>query len=191
MLDLKYKLKECELVKGIVGSFVCFWFGGFFRLQRFALGRLQFEIIPSKYNYERNGKSIKIGDPIINVHIPRTETPLLHEKCIEAYSMAKKFFADKFSDSPVAFCCSTWLFSPAILEMLNATSNIKLFSADFDIIESGYREPGEYKDIWRLYDMDYTGDLSILPEDTSFRRAYKQYLINGGREGHGYGIFFA
>lgn len=191
MLDLKYKLKECELVKGIVGSFVCFWFGGFFNLKRFALGRLQFEIIPSKYEYSKDGKTVKVGDPLINVHIPRTETPLLHEECIRAYALAKEFFADRFKSSPVAFCCNTWLFSAAILEILKSTSNIKRFASDFDIIESGFRESGEYKDIWRLYDMDYTGDLSVLPEDSSFRRSYKQYLLNGGREGHGFGIFFA
>ena len=191
MLDLKYKLRECELVKGVEGSFVCFWFPGFFKLERFALGRLQFEIIPSKHEYKKDGKTLHIGDPVINVHIPRTGTPLLHEECARSYAWAKSFFADKFTNSPVAFCCTTWLFSPAILEILNNASNIKRFAADFDIVASGYREQGEYKDVWRLYDMDYTGDPSVLPEDTYLRREYKKYLLDGGPEGYGCGIFFA
>ena len=41
MLDLKWKLLECKVVKGIWGSFVAPWFKGFFNLTRFALGRLQ------------------------------------------------------------------------------------------------------------------------------------------------------
>ena len=43
--DLRYKLEECKLVYGIVGSFVAEWFAGFFRLKRFGLGRLQFEVV--------------------------------------------------------------------------------------------------------------------------------------------------
>ena len=40
MLDLRYKLEECKLVKGVVGSFVAGWFIGFFNLTRFSFGRL-------------------------------------------------------------------------------------------------------------------------------------------------------
>ena len=46
MLDLRYKLEECKLVKNIIGSFVAWWFPGFFDMTRFALGRLQFELTP-------------------------------------------------------------------------------------------------------------------------------------------------
>lgn len=191
MLDLKYKLKECELVKGIVGSFVCFWFPRFFKMTRFALGRLQFEINTWKRNYTKGNKTIKEGDPVINVHIPRTETPLLHEDCQRAYAMAANFFKDSFKETPVAFCCHSWLLMPELSSLLKETSNIKKFASDFDIIENGYRDQGVYNDVWRLFDMDYNGDLTALPENTSLRRIYKQYLIDGGREGYGLGIFFA
>ena len=58
-LDLKYKLEECKLVKGIRGSFVSGWFGGWFNFSLLALGRLQFEKIDFPYNYERNGKTLR------------------------------------------------------------------------------------------------------------------------------------
>ena len=48
MLDLKWKLWECKAVKNIWGSFVAGWFGGFFNLTRFALGRLQFELVTAE-----------------------------------------------------------------------------------------------------------------------------------------------
>lgn len=38
--DLKYKLHECMQVKGCCGTFVASWYDGFFKLGRFALGRL-------------------------------------------------------------------------------------------------------------------------------------------------------
>ena len=38
MLDLKWKLEECKAVKGICGSFVAWWFPGFFNMTRYALG---------------------------------------------------------------------------------------------------------------------------------------------------------
>ena len=39
--------------------------------------------------------------------------------------------------------------------------------------------------------MDYTGNIEDYPENTSMRRAYKDYLRNGGIAGEGYGVFFA
>ena len=53
MCDLKYKLIECKLVKGIYGSFVAEWFSRFFNMTRFGLGRLQFEIVPFRRNYQK------------------------------------------------------------------------------------------------------------------------------------------
>ena len=41
--DLKYKLIECIDCKGYNGTFVPHWFEGFYRLERFALGRFQYE----------------------------------------------------------------------------------------------------------------------------------------------------
>ena len=36
--------------------------------------------------------------------------------------------------------------------------------------------------------MDYTGNVNDYPEDTSLRRAYKQYLLDGGTTGAGFGV---
>ena len=190
MSDLKWKLWECKAVKGIWGSFVAGWFPGFFNLTRFALGRLQFEIVAFDGEYEKNGRSLKKGDKVINVHIPRTLTPLDKKSRDDAYSQAAEFFRDMTDGAPIAFVCSSWLLYPEAEKILPAHSNIRGFMADYDIIRSKTNGEGEYGDMWRLFDMDFTGDLNDYPEDSSLRRAYKKFLLDGNRTGSGYGVFF-
>jgi hypothetical protein len=190
MLDLKYKLIECKLVKGVDGTYVANWLTGFFALTRFGFNRLQFEIRPAKLDYTSNGNSIKAGDPVINVHIPRTGTPLTPTEFEEDFDKAASFFSESFTDRPIAFVCHSWLLYEKLREFLKETSNIIAFMNKFDIIFTDYLEFGDYSQIWRLFDVDYSGNLDDLPEDSSLRRAYKQYLKDGGKWGAGYGIFF-
>ena len=190
MCDLKWKLWECKAVKGSWGSFVATWFPGFFNLTRFALGRLQFEIVEFDGEYEKNGKKLKKGDKVINVHIPRTLTPLDKESRDDAYAQAAEFFSDMTDGAPIAFVCSSWLLYPEAEKILPAHSNIRGFMADYDIIRSKVDEVGDYHNMWRLFDMDFTGDFNDYPEDSSLRRAYKKFLLDGNRTGSGYGVFF-
>ena len=190
MCDLKWKLWECKAVKGSWGSFVAGWFPGFFNLTRFALGRLQFEIVEFDGEYEKDGKKLKKGDKVINVHIPRTLTPLDKESRDDAYAQAAEFFRDMTDGAPIAFVCSSWLLYPEAEKILPAHSNIRGFMADYDIIRSKVDEEGDYHNMWRLFDMDFTGDFNDYPEDSSLRRAYKKFLLDGNRTGSGYGVFF-
>ena len=105
MMDLRYKLEECREVWGICGTFVAAWFDGFFVLDRFALGRLQFELREFKHTYAKDGVSLTETSPVINVHIPRTGTPLDPVSCDEAFAMAATFYEKAFGGSPVAFIC--------------------------------------------------------------------------------------
>lgn len=190
MCDLKWKLWECKAVKGSWGSFVAGWFPGFFNLTRFALGRLQFEIVEFDGEYEKDGKKLKKGDKVINVHIPRTLTPLDKKSRDDAYAQAAEFFRNMTDGAPIAFVCSSWLLYPEAEKILPAHSNIRGFMADYDIIRSKVDEEGDYHNMWRLFDMDYTGDFKDYPEDSSLRRAYKKFLLDGNRTGSGYGVFF-
>ena len=190
MCDLKWKLWECKAVKGSWGSFVAGWFPGFFNLTRFALGRLQFEIVEFDGEYEKDGKKLKKGDKVVNVHIPRTLTPLDKKSRDDAYSQAAEFFRNMTDGAPIAFVCSSWLLYPEAEKILPAHSNIRGFMADYDIIRSKVDEEGDYHNMWRLFDMDFTGDFKDYPEDSSLRRAYKKFLLDGNRTGSGYGVFF-
>ena len=192
MLDLKYKLIECRLIEGIAGTFVADgnWFSRWYDMTRFALGRLQFEILPFRRSYEKDGKSLNPDSKVLNIHIPRTGTPLDRESVQTSYSMAREFFKDEFGDEPIAFVCSSWLLFPEQEKILHEKSNIRKFMSDFDIIESKYYDDNNCSAFWRIFDKPYTDNFDEIPEDTFLKRAYKEYLKNGGKLGYGFGVFF-
>lgn len=186
MLDLRYKLEECKAVYGIVGSFVARWFGGFFRMTRFGLGRLQFEIIDFQETYEKNGNRLEPGSKVINMHIPRTGGPMDPESCDEAFRLAKEFFRGQVAD-PAPFVCGSWLLYPENKRILSEKSNTYRFMERFDILRSGVDKNRD--NLWRLFDTKEVR-LDRLPTDTSFRRRYVEHLKKGGKLGSGFGVFF-
>ena len=189
MLDLKWKLWECKAVKGMWGSFVAWWFPGFFNMTRFALGRLQFDFARYGNTYSDEEFDLKPDTMIIGVHIPRTMTPFDKASRDDAYAKAKAFFAPKLNGAPMVFTCYSWLLYPAYRDIIPEKSNTRSFMDDFKIIAQCDDKEGEYNDAWRLFDMDQPKDLNEYPENSSLRRAIKKYLIEGGRTGEGLGIF--
>ncbi len=185
VLDLKYKNEECKLVKGIVGSFVAEWFFKFFDMTRFALGRLQFQIIDFGHEYEKNGVKLTPQSKVIDVHIPRSLKPLDEKSCDEAFAYAKAFFANEIGKH-CAFVCHSWLLYPEHESILSHESNVYRFMKRFDIIRSGVSH--SKGDLWRLFDTDEK-DPKKLPADTTMRRAYVDHLKNGGKVGWGFGVF--
>ena len=86
--------------------------------------------------------------------------------------------------------CHSWLLFEKLRDYLRDTSNIVSFMNNFDIVYTEHLELGDYSEVWRLFDVDYNGKLDDLPENSSLRRSFKQYLKEGGKWGEGYGIFF-
>lgn len=191
MLDLKCKMMVCKSVKNIWGTFVAWWYDGFFRMERFGMGRMEFELFdfPLDY-YEKDDKVLRRGDKVINVHIAKTGESIAPELLEDAYRQAAEFYQDEFQGKPIPFFCESWLAYPKLDDFLSPKSNIKAFKDRFDIIHVHLYDKGDYSEMWRLYDMDYTGNLDDFPGDSSLRRAYKQYLKEGGQVGEGYGVFF-
>lgn len=186
MCDLKWKLDECRSVYGVWGTFVPDWFQGFFRMRRFGFGKLQFESWPFGHRYERNGLELTPESIIINVHIPRTGGRLGRKDQNQSYRQAGKFFRERFGIAPV-FVCNSWLLFPRNKEVLSPSSNLYAFISDYEILESGEYE--DYSEVWRLFDRNYEGDVEQLPQDTSFRRAYADWIRKGEKTGWGYGMF--
>jgi len=185
--DIKYKANECKAVYGTWGVFVPYWMVGFFDLTRFGLGRLQFEIKKFNREYEKNGVKLGKDDNVINVHIPRTQTRLDRVSLDCAYQKAKEFFKKEFINKRTVFVCHSWLFYPKNKEVLKPTSNIYSFISDYDIIES--KEYSDYSEVWRLFDTCYKGNVDDLPQDTSLRIAYADWIRNGIPTGEGYGVY--
>ncbi len=186
-LDLKWKLEECKLVKGIRGSFVSPWFCGFFDLTRFALGRLQFEIITTRQDYEKNGIKLEANkSKVINVHIPRTGMPIDKESCDKAYAQAREFFKEQVGEN-CPFVCFSWLLYPENKTILPPHTNTYQFISEYDIIDW---ETNNGEDLWRLFDTEEKNP-DRLPTDTSMRRCIVEHLKKGGRVGCGFGVRFS
>lgn len=187
MLDLKWKLDECWCVYGIWGTFVPDWYAGFYQMNRFALGRLQFETCELDVAYEKDGMALRKGDTVINVHIPRTGSRLDRESVSASYKKAAEFFRNRGLTESVVFVCHSWLLFPRNKEILDQKSNLYQFMEDFDIVQSG--EDQDYSEVWRLFDCNYQGDVDQLPQDTSLRRAYAEWIRKDEKIGWGYGIY--
>lgn len=184
--DIKYKLIECHLVKGIWGTFVGAWFSRFFEMSRFCFGKLQFETVALNRTYEKGEIRLCPESLVINVHIPRTGGRLDPESKDASYKAAAEFFSEKFGISPI-FRCSSWLLFKKHKEILKPGSNLLSFINDYEIINEGTYE--DYKEIWRLFDTDYTGDPTTLPADSSLRRAYIELMLRGEPTGWAEGIY--
>jgi hypothetical protein len=188
MMDLKYKLDECMLVKGVVGNFVSGWEAGFFRLRLFGLGRLQYEIVPLGENITLDGVELPEDYPAINIHIPRSGESFDHEAVLASYRMAKEFFKDRFEGKRTLFVCSSWLLWKEHLNMLGEGSNIRAFIGDFTMISE--KEYDGYGEVWRLFDTEYDGDPDHLPADSTLRRKYVEHIKAGKPTGSAKGVFF-
>lgn len=188
--DLKIKTEECREVKGIYGTFVGSWFPNFFRLRRFALGRLQFEL--TTYKGEQfvcsDGTAVSEGDAVLAVHIPRSETALSKENCDAAYTAAAEFFAKDFQGEKIVFTCSSWMLYPKNSEILHERSNTRRFGEEYEIVSVSYDEAGEHPEAWRIFGVECNGNVKDLPESSHLMRAYKEYMFGGGVTGRAYGI---
>ncbi len=187
MCDLKWKLTECRLVRGIWGTFVADWLARYFQMDRFGLLRLQFEPYRLGYHYEKDGLVLTPDTPAINTHIPRTGGRLDRESAERSFAMAADFFKERYRIDPPVFVCQSWLLYRDNLEILSPDSNLYSFITRFDILSS--KEKEAYEDAWRLFDREYTGDVDQLPQDTSLRRAYADWIRRGKKFGEGYGVY--
>lgn len=189
MRDLKCKAEECRMIKGIHGTFVADWFPRFFHLRCFAFGRLEFEL--TRFWEDtfvcKNGVVIENRARALGVHIPRSGIPLSKEACDDSYRRAADFFANEFPGEYVIFTCGSWLLYPKNSEILHEKSNVRRFGEEYEIVTvTDYEDVNP--NIWRIFDVEFNGDLSVLPEDTHLRRAYKQHMLAGGITGRAYGV---
>lgn len=191
MLDLKWKLDECRCVYGIWGTFVAYWYSRVFRLRRFAFGKLQFDPAPFGRHYDKNGVTLTPESPVFNVHIPRTGTrldiPTLRASYAQAAQFLRSRYRDELENRPLVFTCHSWLLFPKHATVLKPGSNLMAFFSDYVLLEEGLYE--DYQEVWRLFDVRYDGDVEQLPQDTSLRRTYADWIRNGEKIGWGYGIY--
>ena len=181
MKDLKYKLKECRNTEGVMGTKTFQWYDGFFKLERFALGRLQYERLPMDFDYR---DVLKKGDECLNIHIP-SSGPLYPEEVQESFRLAYEFFGPTYGDKAM-IRCSTWMLYPPTAELLPEGSNLRSFYEQFDVVIE--RAPADWH-MWRIFGVEVQPDeYKSLPQNTSLQRIFYKYLNEGNRMGVGYGV---
>jgi hypothetical protein len=187
MEDLRCKLNECIECKGICGSFVNDWFHGFYCLNRFALGRFQYGKDNLWADYRMPDRTvIPAGTRCMNFHIPSSGVPLTDGVRFDSYRRAYRFFRDYFDSDLMVLTCSSWLLYDKHREFLPKSSNILKFMDDFDIV--AYKEKEGFGDGWRVFGKYANLPYDRLPEDTSLRKAYKEWLMKTGKSGGGTGV---
>ena len=193
MKDITYKVRECQDVYGVCGIFVGFWYDGFFDMTRFALGRLQFEMMPLWLSSPVvvNGCKLENGMEVINMHIPSCG-PLTPKESDESLAMATEFFKEKFLERPVVFVMSSWLLDENLIALL-PEGNIKEFVARFSILSTNKLD--YFDDGWRVFGNAWCFDrehwrrqIGTLPRNTRLQKAIFDYLQQGGSFGYGYGV---
>jgi hypothetical protein len=186
MLDLSYKLWECRNIHGVWGTFVANWLSDYFVMERFGLGRMQYEAIPFPYDrYTKNGYTVKKGDRVYNMHIP-SSGPLTREKRIDSYKRAYDFFKHELNGGPIVMVCHSWLLYPDNEKFYPKGSNIIDFMHDFEIIHSV--DEDKFSEAWRVFGRHHDKDMEEWPTDTSLQRAYIDWLKAGNKTGAGFGV---
>lgn len=186
--DLRCKALECYENYGVWGTFVAFWYPIFYSQDIVKLGRMEYEnaVYRREEPYEKNGILLQKGDPVKHIHIPSSGEPFSREARLASYKKAYEFFREELQGRPLACLCHSWLLDPAIPHILPESSNIVSFQKDFHIIST--EESAEFHDCWRVFGAASQRPLEQLPEDTSMRRAFKKYLLSGGKTSEGLGV---
>lgn len=188
MDDFRCKLIECMECHGVPGSFVAGWYDGFFYMNRFALGRFQYErsSFPGDGFTTSCGIKLKRDDRVIGFHIPSSGISLTEEVRMDSYRRAYDFYKAEFGGGPVIFSCGSWLLYPRHKEFLPPDSNILAFASDFEIVFRAEKE--NFSNGWRIFGKDSELPPELLPRDTSLRRAYADWLAKGNPAGDAYGL---
>jgi len=193
MKDITYKVHECQDVYGVLGIFVGFWYDGFFDMTRFALGRLQFELMPLwlAQPVVVNGCTLENGMEAINMHIP-SSGPLTPADAEKSLRRASEFFKSNFEGRTEVFVMASWLLDEDLVALL-PEGNIKEFVTQFQILNTNKSD--YFDDGWRVFgntwcfDKDTWRDgIENLPRNTRLQRVIADYLQRGGNLGYGYGV---
>jgi len=179
-------MHECYSLHRTWGVLHGTWHQGFLILKRFAIGSFVFDIKTYPYEaYTKDGITVEKDSRVYYLHIP-TGASLKKEERLKSYKMAYSFFSEKTTGKYMCFVCNSWLLYPEHRKLLPQKSNIRDFMNDFEIIRQTDRD--YFRDAWRVFGASHTESMEKWPAETSFQRAYLNWLQQGGKTGDGFGI---
>lgn len=177
--DLTYWCENCYREYGEYGINQYDWFFRHIEMTIFRLGRLEFERLPSEWEFVSGESRIQKGDPIIFIHIPQGEE-LDIQACKASVEQAYQFWGRDY-----IYICHSWLLYPELKKLLKPDSNILEFQKLFDVIDVDFKErEAEWRIFIKVQDVP-----EKYPEQTSLQRAAKAYLQQGGQLGNGFGVW--
>jgi len=184
--DLRYKAQECFDLHGIWGSFVPHWYPRFYRGNIVKLGRMEYETRTGalKDTYSLFGITLGPTDTTIHLHIPSSAEPFDEAARLDSYKQAFAHFCK--DGQPLVCICGSWLLYEGYESIFAKGSNIGTFRKEFHLLK--HKQTDSFGDGWRVFGKAYQDDPKSLPEDTSLRRAFKHYILNGGQFGTGTGV---
>jgi hypothetical protein len=178
MCDLTYKVNECKKLHDIWGTFVTDWFRWFYQLNRFTLGRLQFEKKPAVFDYK---DKIKKGDLIINIHNP-SSGPITPEAVADSLRKAYEFYG---CEGEMIVSCSSWMIYPPHYDLFPENSNLRKFYDLFEILDT--KETGT-NDLWRFFYKEKFEDITEDDIKTRLHRNFYEFIKSGNQMGAGIGV---
>ena len=180
--NLNAYAENCKRTYGVWGTNIAWWLMDFFKLKLFSIGRLQFR----RRKFRKNTGTYPQGAYYVDVHIPGG-APLTPELCDAAYAEAAAFFRKHYGMKNIVFGCHSWLLLPDLATILPECSNILAFARSYEILET--RIDTSSSAVSFIFDIPaLPSDMDALPEDTSLRKAIKQYLKAGNTINTAFGI---
>ncbi len=185
MKDITVWSENFRQEKGFTGIDNLIWIQNHLNCKIFRLGRLQFQpfifyLPPYVRKDKRKSADIKVGEKVLNIHIPQGEK-LLREECEKSFAMAESFF----SDFPYkAFICDSWLLCERNREFMQENSNILRFAEMFEILGSSENSTQTIERVFGKEEKDPV----LYPETTALQSQCKAYILSGGKPGTGFGI---
>ena len=148
------------------------WGNIFVNAHIYEIGRLQFEV--NKYEYNIEDFDMK-DEFCVDVHIPRGGK-LDNYWVEESLNTAKTILSQIYKELPQKpkFFLFSWLLSREVNDLLPADSNIKKFSARFNIIKNCTSSSLNHF-LFNKYDWN----IKNFPEYTSLQKIIKQKLLEG------------
>ena len=136
------------------------WLKYHLQLQLFALGSLQYQLLPED------------GIFTLNLHIPK-DSDISLPSVLSSFEKARQFF----KKDKMKIKCFSWLLSDELSSLLDDSSRIKAFSSLFTKVSSDY---GRRQAEERIF-----GHLEDNPEnyeaETSLAAKAREYLMKGGK----------
>lgn len=175
--DFRIWNEACILETGICGLKEVYWLTSHLHAGIIRLGRMQFQPDELGEDINFNGKILKAGQKILNVHIPAGGS-LDKEEMQKSFDLARKYFGE---NSYVH--AESWLLDPLLENYLSKDSNILCFAHKFSVYKVE-----EHNSIERYVFGVIKQNKNEYEAKNSFQQKIKQALLDGVKFNSGYGI---